>query len=155
MVLDSTPFPERPPQLRQRPRRPLSAGRELLRKHFLANNNLYVIIVLMIVVREYIDEAGRNPFGMWFAGLDSTAAVRVTVALERIAQGHRSALKGVGEGVLEYKIDFGPGYRIYFGKDGDRLVILVGGGTKKRQDKDIAAAKEVWKDYKRRKRQGE
>jgi putative addiction module killer protein len=79
----------------------------------------------------------------------------VTVALERIAQGHRSALKGVGEGVLEYKIDFGPGYRIYFGKDGDRLVILVGGGTKKRQDKDIAEAKEVWKDYKRRKRQGE
>jgi putative addiction module killer protein len=109
----------------------------------------------MIVVRECIDEAGRNPFGMWFAHLDSTAAVRVTVALERIAQGHRSALKGVGEGVLEYKIDFGPGYRIYFGKDGDRLVILVGGGTKKRQDKDIAAAKEVWKDYKRRKRQGE
>ncbi len=109
----------------------------------------------MIVIREYIDEAGRNPFGMWFASLDSTAAVRVTVALERIAQGHRSALKGVGEGVLEYKIDFGPGYRIYFGKDGDRFVILVGGGTKKRQDKDIAAAKEVWKDYKRRKRQGE
>jgi len=49
--------------------------------------------------------------------------------------------------VLEYKIDFGPGYRVYFGKDGDRLVILVGGGTKKRQDKDIAAAQLAWKDY--------
>jgi putative addiction module killer protein len=106
----------------------------------------------MIVVREYVDDAGRNPFGRWFATLDSTAAVRVTIALERIAQGHRSAMKGVGAGVLEYKIDFGPGYRIYFGRDGDRLVILVGGGTKKRQDRDIATAKEAWMDYKRRKR---
>jgi putative addiction module killer protein len=109
----------------------------------------------MIVVREYIDDAGRNPFGTWFAGLDIAAAVRVAVALERITQGHRSAMKGVGEGVLEYKIDFGPGYRVYFGKDGDRLVILVGGGTKKRQSKDIEAAQLAWKDYKRRKRQGE
>ncbi len=106
----------------------------------------------MVVVREYIDEAGNNPFGAWFAALDCSAAVRVTVALERIAQGHRSAMKSIGAGVLEYKIDFGPGYRIYFGRDGDQLVILVGGGTKKRQDRDIAAAKEAWKDYKRRKR---
>ncbi len=109
----------------------------------------------MIVVREYVDEAGRNPFGAWFFRLDSAAAVRVTVALERIAQGHQSAMKGVGEGVLEYKIDFGPGYRIYFGRDGERLVILVGGGTKKRQDRDIADAQTMWKDYKRRKRAGE
>jgi len=58
----------------------------------------------------------------------------------------------VGEGVSEYKIDFGPGYRIYFGKDGERLVILVGGGTKKRQQRDIAHAKAIWKDYKQRKR---
>jgi len=54
--------------------------------------------------------------------------------------------------VSEYKIDFGPGYRIYFGKDGERLVILVGGGTKKRQQRDIAGAKAIWKDYKQRKR---
>lgn len=118
-------------------------------------DNIYVMIALMIVVQEYIDGTGRNPFGMWFSDLDSAAAVRVTVALERIAHGHRSAMKGVGEGVLEYKIDFGPGYRVYFGKDGDRLVILVGGGTKKRQIKDIEAAHLAWKDYKRRKRQGE
>ena len=55
-------------------------------------------------------------------------------------QGNFSKVKGVGAGVFEYKIDFGPGYRIYFGKDGDRLVILIGGGTKKRQQQDIAAA---------------
>jgi len=68
-------------------------------------------------------------------------------------QGNFSNVKGVGAGVYEYRIDFGPGYRIYFGKDGDQLVILLAGGTKKRQDADIAAAKEFWQDYKRRKRQ--
>ena len=68
-------------------------------------------------------------------------------------QGNFSNVKSVGAGVHEYRIDFGPGYRIYFGKDGDRLVILLAGGTKKRQDADIAAAKGHWRDYKRRKRQ--
>lgn len=62
-------------------------------------------------------------------------------------------MKGVGAGVFECRIDFGPGYRVYFGKDGDTLVILVAGGSKKRQERDIAAAQERWKDYKRRKTQ--
>jgi len=69
---------------------------------------------------------------------------QVTIALARMEQGNFSKLKGVGAGVFEYKIDFGPGYRIYFGKDGDRLVILIGGGTKKSQQQDIAAAHECW-----------
>jgi putative addiction module killer protein len=64
----------------------------------------------------------------------------VTIALARIERGNLSNAEGVGAGVLEYKIDFGPGYRIYFGKDGERFVILIGGGTKKRQDNDIAEA---------------
>ena len=81
------------------------------------------------------------------------AAAKVTIALTRMEQGNFSHAKGVGAGVYEYKIDFGPGYRIYFGKDGDRLVILIGGGTKKRQNKDIQAAQECWADYKRRKKQ--
>lgn len=81
------------------------------------------------------------------------AAVKVTTAVHRMEQGNFSSVKGVGAGVCEYRIDFGPGYRIYFGKDGDRLVILLAGGTKKRQDSDIAAAKGHWLDYKRRKRQ--
>ncbi len=68
-------------------------------------------------------------------------------------QGNFSNVKGVGAGVLEYRIDFGPGYRIYFGKDGDALVILLGGGKKKGQQHDIAAAHERWKDYKQRKSQ--
>ena len=64
-----------------------------------------------------------------------------------------SNVKGVGSGLFEYKIDFGPGYRIYFGKDGDRLVVLVGGGSKKRQNYDIAVALTHWQDYKRRKQE--
>ncbi len=72
----------------------------------------------------------------------------------RIQQGNFSNAKGVGASVYEYRIDFGPGYRIYFGKDGDRLVILVGGGTKKRQQEDINTALVRWQDYKRRKATG-
>ena len=63
-------------------------------------------------------------------------------------QGNFSNAKAVGEGVLEYKIDFGPGYRVYFGRDGDTIVILLTGGTKKRQQRDIDAAKAYWRDYK-------
>ena len=79
-------------------------------------------------------------------------SAKVTIALARMAQGNFSKVKGVGSGVFECKIEFGPGYRIYFGKDRDRLVILIGGGTKKRQHPDIAAAQECWAAYKRRKR---
>ena len=83
---------------------------------------------------------------------DAAAAAKVTIALARMELGNFSKVKGVGSGVFEYKIDFGPGYRISFGKDGDRLVILIGGGTKKRQDQDIAEAQECWATYKRRKK---
>ena len=62
-----------------------------------------------------------------------------------------SSVKGVGSGVFEFRINFGPGYRVYFGKDGEAVVILLGGGTKKRQDRDIATALERWTDYKKRK----
>ncbi len=64
-----------------------------------------------------------------------------------------SNVNEVGAGVFECRVDFGPGYRIYFGKDGDMLIILLGGGTKKRQQKDIEIAKTLWREYKQRKRQ--
>ena len=105
----------------------------------------------MIEVREYTDPAGRSPFEN-FSGLKARAAAKVTVALARIEQGNRSNVKGVGGGVLELKIDYGPGYRIYLGKDGQRLVILLGGGTKKRQAADIEAAQHLWQEYKVRKK---
>ena len=103
-------------------------------------------------VQEYIKEDGSNPYQKWFDNLDAISAAKVTVAITRIEQGTHSNVKGVGEGVLEYRIDFGPGYRVYFGLDGDVLVILLAGGTKKRQQRDIDVAKVRWADYKQRKR---
>lgn len=108
----------------------------------------------MSKISEYLDLAGRSPFGRWFDDLDSNAAMRVGIALARMENGNFSNVKSVGEGVSEYRLDFGPGYRIYFGRDGATIVILLGGGTKKRQQQDIASAHEGWADYKRRKSSG-
>jgi putative addiction module killer protein len=107
----------------------------------------------MITIREYIDPKGNNSYAKWFNRLNAPAAARVTAALVRIEQGNFSTAKGIGAGLLECRIDFGPGYRVYFGRDGDTLVILLGGGTKKRQQNDIVTAKKLWKEYKRRQRQ--
>ncbi len=82
-------------------------------------------------IREYETERGASPFAEWFDELDAKAAAKVTIALTRLEQGNTSHVKGVGSGVFELKIDFGPGYRIYFGKDGPEIVILLAGGTKK------------------------
>lgn len=103
-------------------------------------------------VREYLDAKGRSPFTRWFNRLNAPAAVKVATAVTRMEQGHTSNFKNVGAGVWEYRIDFGPGYRIYLGKDGDELIILLGGGTKQRQRKDIEIAHALWKDYKQRKK---
>ena len=105
----------------------------------------------MTDVREYLDRQSRNPYKLWFDRLNSQAAAKVATALTRLALGNVSNVKGVGYGVFELRIDFGPGYRLYFGKDGERVVILLGGGTKKRQQRDIDAAIADWQDYKRRK----
>lgn len=109
----------------------------------------------MIVVQEYLDEEGRSPFGKWFDSLDAQAAAKMTTSLLRIEMGNLSNVKSVGKSVYEYKIHYGPGYRIYFGKEGDKRVILLGGGTKKRQSKDIDAAHGLWNSYKIRKRGGD
>jgi putative addiction module killer protein len=105
----------------------------------------------MIVVREYLDSSGDSPYAAWFDSLNAEAAAKVTTAVTRVSLGNFSNVEGVGSGVFEYKLDFGPGYRIYFGKDGEALVILLGGGTKRRQQRDISAALANWQDYKRRK----
>jgi putative addiction module killer protein len=105
----------------------------------------------LLNVREYIDHAGQSPFAKWLHGLNVQAAAKVATALERIADGNLSNVKSVDSGVLEYRIDFGPGYRIYFGRDGDLLVILLAGGTKKRQQEDIRQATTRWTDYRKRK----
>lgn len=106
----------------------------------------------MIEIQEYLDTHGRSPFARWFNRLDAHAAAKVMTALVRMENGNLSNSKSVGAGVLECRIDFGPGYRVYFGRDGDALIILLAGGTKTRQRKDIQIAHEIWQEYKRRKR---
>ena len=106
----------------------------------------------MIELRYYLGSDGECPFEDWFSGLDAVSAAKVSVVLARVEQGNLSNVKGVGEGVLEYRLDWGPGYRVYFGRDGDVLVILLTGGTKRRQQRDIETAKALWADYKRRQR---
>jgi putative addiction module killer protein len=106
----------------------------------------------MLEIRYYVADDGEEPFAKWFADLEPVARAKITRAVARMEQGNLSNVKSVGEGVLEFRIDFGPGYRIYFGRDGETLVILLSGGTKKRQQRDIDAAHSYWQDFKRTKR---
>jgi putative addiction module killer protein len=106
----------------------------------------------MLEIRYYVAEDGSQPFAEWFADVEPVARAKVARAIARMEQGNLSNVKPVGEGVLEYRLDFGPGYRVYFGRDGDVLVILLTGGTKKRQQRDIEDARVYWQDYKDRKR---
>ncbi len=105
----------------------------------------------MIEIKAYVDSSGRSAFASWFDRLNEPASYRVAAALIRLGQGNFSNVKSVGQGVLEYRINFGPGYRVYFGRDGEEIVILLGGGHKQRQDRDIEDAHVRWHDYKQRK----
>jgi putative addiction module killer protein len=103
-----------------------------------------------LVVLEYVRENGANPFKKWFDDLPLDAAAKISSARARLEMGNISSLKWIGT-IGEYRIDWGPGYRIYLGKDGTDIVILLGGGTKQRQRADIEQAKEFWSEYKARK----
>ncbi len=109
----------------------------------------------MIELVVYVTEEGKAPFDQWFENLDTIAALKVRTALARVETGNLGDVKPIGQGVSERRITFGPGYRVYFGKDGDKIVILLCGGTKKRQSKDIEQAKAFWDDYKNRKKKGD
>lgn len=102
-------------------------------------------------VREYLTIDGFSPFKHWFRELDAVPRARVAAVLLRLAAGNPGDHRGVGSGVLEIRMQTGPGYRIYFGRDGDELIILLGGGIKRRQADDICMAKDRWQDYRRRK----
>lgn len=103
-------------------------------------------------VKELLLANGDSPYAAWFSALDPTAAAKVSVATVRMERGNLSNVEWF-RGIGEYKIDWGPGYRIYLAKDGLKIVVLLGGGSKKRQQKDIDAAVALWEDYKRRKAQ--
>jgi putative addiction module killer protein len=105
----------------------------------------------LIELVEYLDDRGRSPFATWRRGLDDVSRARIDKAAIKLGEGNLSAIKGVGSGVLEMRLDFGPGFRIYLARDGDRIIILLGGGTKRRQQADIEVAKDRWRDYRKRK----
>ena len=98
-------------------------------------------------IERYIAPDGRIPFDEWVGGLHIEARRRVKIALDRMAQGNRSNAKTLSGGISEYRINFGPGYRIYFGQAGDRIIILLVGGSKRRQSADIRLARRLWRDY--------
>ncbi len=103
------------------------------------------------IIEEYKQQSGDIPFRKWQAELtksDPVAAQRIDARLARLKTGNFGEHRGVGEGVKELVLDFGPGYRLYFAEDGDTIVILLLGGTKKGQNADIEEAKKYWKRYK-------
>jgi putative addiction module killer protein len=102
-------------------------------------------------LREYLTETGDNPFREWLHSLrDLQGRARIRVRLNRVRLGNLGDCKPVGDGVMELRLDFGPGYRVYYGQDGDILVILLCGGDKRSQTRDIATAKQYWQSYERR-----
>lgn len=111
-----------------------------------------------IDIRYYADESGQKPFAKFFNRIQGMAAVKITSAITRLRAGNTGDSKSVGKGVSELRIDWGPGYRVYYGWDGAKLIILLSGGakrTKKLQSADIDKAQVYWADYKKRKRKGE
>ena len=104
-------------------------------------------------IEYYITEDGRKPFKIWLEGLkDIAGRARIRVRLDRARLGNLGDSRSVGEGVHELRVDYGPGYRIYFAIEDRRLVLLLSGGDKSHQRRDIANAKEYWLDHKGRKK---
>jgi len=102
---------------------------------------------MIYTILEYVRPDGTSPFGAWFDGLSAEAATKIVKARIRLEQGNLSAVKWMGA-LGEYRIDWGPGLRIYLARDGDHILVLFGGGTKQRQQKDIERAKSLLAAYK-------
>lgn len=102
-------------------------------------------------IEYYETPDGKKPVSEWLDSLrDKRAQAKVQIRIDRVSLGNLGYCEPVGEGVMELKIDFGPGYRVYFGQVGAKLVILLCGGDKSTQKKDIKTAHEYWADYRRR-----
>ncbi|SEM88697.1 putative addiction module killer protein [Pseudomonas sp. ok272] len=105
----------------------------------------------MISLEEYLQDNDTRPFARWFNTLDTQAAVKVSSALMRLEMGNTSNIKWF-DGLGEYRINWGPGYRIYLVQEGKRLIILFGGGNKSTQKRDIKQAKILLAEFRARKR---
>ena len=102
------------------------------------------------IVREYTTATGDSPFRDWLDSLDVMVRARIQARIFRFESGNLGDYKAVGAGVLEARLDFGPGYRIYFGFDEGKIILLLVGGSKGTQTRDIKKAQALWLDYKKR-----
>jgi putative addiction module killer protein len=105
---------------------------------------------MALTVVEYVREDGSNPYRAWFDGLDPQAAAKIATATLRLEMGNTSSVRWIGT-IGEYRIDWGLGYRIYLARDGNTVIVLFGGGTKRRQQGDIRRAEALFAEYKARK----
>jgi putative addiction module killer protein len=125
------------------------------------HKRIYLLTALMVTytilsmskLKQYRDDSNAVPYEAWESSLPSVIAARITKYVKRMENGNFGNSEPVGSGVSELKINLGPGYRVYYGLDGDTLVILLGGGSKKRQSRDIKDAIDSWMIYKQRKRE--
>ena len=105
------------------------------------------------VIKIYTTAEGKQPYSDWIKNLRDTAAVaRIRTRFDRIEEGHLGHYKFLGTGLFEFKFSFGPGYRVYFAVDGDKIILLISGGDKGSQKRDVEKAREYWTDYLMRKR---
>lgn len=110
---------------------------------------------MALSIREYVTVDGKNPFRAWLETLDVAVRARIQARVLRFEMGNLGDHKSVGAGVWEARLAFGPGYRIYFGKDGRSVILLLVGGSKASQTQDIRRAQGYWRDYLEAKRHGQ
>jgi putative addiction module killer protein len=102
---------------------------------------------MKLTIREYLTPQGRSPFRDWLKSLDIAVQARIQATVLRFEGANLGDHKAIGGGVWEARLDFGPGYRLYFGKDGDAVILILAGGDKSSQTRDIAAARRYWADF--------
>jgi putative addiction module killer protein len=104
-------------------------------------------------INEYEDEHGNSPYADWLTNLrDARALAKIIMRVDRMELGLFGDTEPIGDGLSELRIHYGPGYRVYYGKEGQQVYLLLCGGDKSSQKKDIKKAKAYWQDHKRRKK---
>jgi putative addiction module killer protein len=103
--------------------------------------------LMKLTIKEYLSADGKSYFGEWLRGLDISVKARIQARILRFEMGNLGDHKSVGVGVWEARVMFGPGYRIYFGKEGLLVILLLLGGDKSSQAEDIRTARRLWKEY--------
>jgi putative addiction module killer protein len=106
-------------------------------------------------INEYTDEQGKSPYAQWLNSLrDARTKAKIIMQVDKMELGLFGDVEPIGEGLSELRIHYGPGYRVYYGKEGNQVYLLLCGGDKSTQSKDIKKAKQYWKDHKRRNQDG-